>query len=99
MQESSCLVLISKHEGFGFPVLEAFSHNLPVLASDIPVLREIGQDGCLYANPKSPQDIAQKLEKITQDQNLRQNLIHQGQTRLENFDWQKCVEKTWQTAL
>jgi len=98
LQESSCLVLVSKNEGFGFPLLEAFSYNLPVLASDIQVLKEIGAAACLYAQSNSITDIAQKFEKIATDQDLRQELIRQGQARVKDFDWQKCVNKTWQTC-
>lgn len=98
LSESSCLAFISKHEGFGFPLLEAFSYDLPVLAADIAVLKEIGAAACLYANPNSIADIAQKLEKITTDQNLRQELIQRAKARLNDFDWQKCINKTWQAV-
>ncbi len=98
LSESSCLAFISKYEGFGFPLLEAFSYDLPVLAADIAVLKEIGAAACLYAKPDSIADIAQKLEKIAIDQNLRRELIQQGKARVKDFDWQKCTNKTWQTA-
>ncbi len=96
LSESSCLVLVSKYEGFGFPLLEGFSHQIPVLASNIPVLKEIGDNACLFVDPTSPEYIANGLEKITQDDNLRQELITQGKIRLKDFSWQKCVDDTWQ---
>jgi glycosyltransferase involved in cell wall biosynthesis len=88
------LVLVSEYEGFGLPLLEAFSYNLPVLASNIPILKEVGQSACLFVDPKSPLDIAQGLEKITQDNGLRQDLITQGQLRLKDFSWQTCTDQT-----
>jgi glycosyltransferase involved in cell wall biosynthesis len=39
----------SEKEGFGLPVVEAMACATPVLASDIPVLREIGGEACAYA--------------------------------------------------
>jgi len=96
LQESSCLVLVSKYEGFGIPLLEGFSYQLPVLASDIPVLKEIGQKACLFVNPQSPQAIADGLEKITQNQELRTKLIQSGIQRLQDFSWQKCIKQTWE---
>jgi len=96
LKQSSCLVLVSKYEGFGFPLLEGFSHHLPVLASDITVLKEVGQQACLFVNPQSPQSIAIGLQKITQNQKLRQHLIQLGVSRLKDFSWQKCIEQTWQ---
>ena len=38
----------SSDEGFGIPVLECFSNDLPVICSDIPIFREIGSDNVLY---------------------------------------------------
>lgn len=93
LRESVCLTLISKEEGFGFPILEGFDFGLPVLASDIPVLKEVGGEACLYVNPNSIEEIAQGLEKITSDENLRQNLIEQGRERLNSFSWQESAEK------
>ncbi|HPI67514.1 MAG TPA: glycosyltransferase family 1 protein [bacterium] len=93
LRESAALVLVSKEEGFGFPILEAFDFSLPVLASDIPVLKEIGGDACLYADPNSPLAIADKLEKIITDEKLQTDLIIAGHERLKNFDWPKTAEK------
>jgi glycosyltransferase involved in cell wall biosynthesis len=94
LQNSTALVLLSKYEGFGFPLLEAFSYQLPVLASDIPVLREVGQSACLFAHPDNPSEIAKKLESIIINKELRQQLILAGQQRLKQFDWEACVKKT-----
>jgi glycosyltransferase involved in cell wall biosynthesis len=96
LRESSCLVLVSKYEGFGFPLLEGFNYALPVLAADIPMLREIGQNACLYVKPDSIQDIAEGLEQIIGDNQLRQKLIQAGQLRLKDFSWQSCIEQTYQ---
>lgn len=93
LRESACLVLVSKEEGFGITTLEGFDFNLPVLASDIPVLREVGGEACLYVNPNSVEEIAQGLEKIVSDQNLRNNLIEQGREQLKKFDWKVAAEK------
>ncbi|NMC51229.1 glycosyltransferase family 4 protein [Candidatus Kuenenbacteria bacterium] len=93
LRESAVLVLVSKEEGFGFPILEAFDFGLPVVASDIPVLREIGGDACLYAKPDSPEDIATSLEKIISDEKLQAQLITAGHDRLKQFNWPDTAEK------
>jgi glycosyltransferase involved in cell wall biosynthesis len=46
---ASALVLPSRDEGFGLPLLEALAAGTPVVASDLPVLREVGGDAVSYA--------------------------------------------------
>lgn len=93
LSESSALILVSKEEGFGMPLLEAFDFGLPVVASDIPVLLEVGGEACLYVNPDAPEDIANKLSEIMSDKKIQQNLIIAGQERLKEFDWEKTAQK------
>jgi len=45
---ADCLVLASKGEGFGLPIIEAAQFGVPIIARDIPVFREVGGDGVFY---------------------------------------------------
>jgi len=99
LQESNCLVLVSHEEGFGFPILEAWDYNLPVLTSNIPVLREVGGNACLYTDPDSPENIAQKLETLTFDEHTRAKLKEWGSERLKNFSWPTAAQKYLQEIL
>ena len=45
---ASAVLVTSESEGFGLPVIEALACGAPVVASDIPVLREVGGEACLY---------------------------------------------------
>ncbi len=96
LKSSSALVLLSKYEGFGFPILEAFDYQLPVLAADIPVLREVGGEACLFAPPSDLSVIAKKMESIIINKELRQSLIQTGQERLLLFSWAHCIKQTQQ---
>ncbi len=49
-----CVAFATLREGFGLPTIEAFQHGTPVIASDIPVLREVGGQFCRYFDPHSP---------------------------------------------
>ncbi|OGG92413.1 hypothetical protein A3H03_03355 [Candidatus Kuenenbacteria bacterium RIFCSPLOWO2_12_FULL_42_13] len=102
LAESACLALVSEEEGFGFPILEAFDFGLPVVASDIPVLREIGGDACMYVNPDSPESIAQGLEMVLAETCravFLQEKIEKGRERLKKFSWQKTAEKIFREML
>ena len=57
-QAASCFVFPSRYEGFGLPVVEAMACFCPVVAADIPALREICGDAAIFCNPMLPEDIA-----------------------------------------
>jgi glycosyltransferase involved in cell wall biosynthesis len=47
-RRAACVLLPSESEGFGLPVIEAMACGTPVVASDLPVLREVGGDAACY---------------------------------------------------
>ncbi|RKH00973.1 glycosyltransferase [Corallococcus carmarthensis] len=47
-RRASAVLIPSEAEGFGLPVIEALACGASVVASDLPVLREVGGDACLY---------------------------------------------------
>lgn len=61
---ASALIMPSYYEGFGLPIVEAMHFNIPIIASDIPVLREIGKDYISYFNPYDSNDIKDKMSQI-----------------------------------
>lgn len=63
---ASALVMPSLYEGFGLPIVEAMHFNIPIIASNIPVLKEIGKDYISYFNPYDPNSIKEKMNFIIQ---------------------------------
>jgi glycosyltransferase involved in cell wall biosynthesis len=55
------LLFISLGEGFGYPIIEAFATGLPVIASDIPVVREVAGNAAKLVNPTDPEEIARTV--------------------------------------
>lgn len=94
LKNADVFVYSSFYEGFGFPVLEAQAVGVPVIASDIPVFKEILRDTVLLVNPCKPEEIAEAIYKIIDNQELRQNLIERGYKNTEKFNWLDCAKKT-----
>ncbi len=63
-RHSKALICPSFVEGFGLPIVEALNYGLPVLASDIPVHREVGKDFCAYFNLDDPACLAKMIIDI-----------------------------------
>jgi len=63
-EKAKAFVFPSAAEGFGLPIVEALRHGLPVLASDIPIHREIGRDDCAFFAPSRPQALAKLVLDI-----------------------------------
>jgi glycosyltransferase involved in cell wall biosynthesis len=87
-------VFPSFYEGFGLPLLESMASKTPIVASHTSSIPEIGGDACLYFDPHSPQDIAQKIGFLLQDEAKRQELIAKGSERIKQFSWGKMAEQT-----
>jgi len=86
-------VFPSLYEGFGIPILEAMSQNVPVAASDIPSLEEVGGNAYAKFNPRDLDEIAEKLYTVCMDENLRKKLINLGRSRVKFFSWEKSAKR------
>lgn len=91
-QSSTAFVFPSLEEGFGFPLLQAFQAGCPVICSDLPVLREVGENAVLYADPKDPKAFAKHMIKLIEDPESAAVLSLKGKKRLEHFSWGKAAK-------
>ncbi len=88
------VALPSFYEGFGLPAVEAMRAGAPLLASDIPVLREVAGDAALYAPPDRPDLWADRAGELLADAGLRAELRRKGLERAKRFDWERAAEET-----
>ena len=93
-KNADCYVFPSLYEGFGLPLLEAFSTNTPVACSNKACLPEIGTNAVATFSPIDPQDIAHQVNKILTDEEFRNKLIANGQQRLKDFSFEKMAKET-----
>ncbi|MHC5011058.1 MAG: glycosyltransferase family 4 protein [Planctomycetota bacterium] len=75
----------ARSEGFGYPVLEAMAAGVPVVASRIAALEEVGADAALFVPPEDPVALATALRRATDDESLRASLIGAGRRRADAF--------------
>jgi glycosyltransferase involved in cell wall biosynthesis len=88
------LVYPSRMEGFGFPVAEAMASGCPVIASDLPELRELGQDAATYVAPDDRPGLARALTALLDDPERRRAMSARGRELAARLTWASCGEAT-----
>jgi glycosyltransferase involved in cell wall biosynthesis len=88
------LVFPSHYEGFGLPVVEAQAHGLPVIASDIPVLREVAGDGAIFVPEGDHLALARAMKCLTDDDSLFFDLSERARINAARFSWDKAAQET-----
>jgi len=91
---AEALTYPSLAEGFGIPVLEAMACGTPVLASPRGALPEVGGDAVLWVEPEDEEAIANGIERILADSELRGRLRAAGLQRAAGFDWNETAKGT-----
>jgi glycosyltransferase involved in cell wall biosynthesis len=91
---SSCFAFIypSYYEGFGLPVLEAMSCGAAVITSNTSSLPEVGGDAVLYIDPRSKENLIEKMELLMDHPSLIQELRIKSKERSKIFSWDKAAE-------
>jgi glycosyltransferase involved in cell wall biosynthesis len=85
---AAALVLPSVDEGFGRPVLDAMARGVPVIASDIPAIRELtGSAAALVGDPVDPTRWRTAIARTLEDESLLRELGERGSARAEEFAW------------
>ena len=81
-------VLPSLHEGFGIPAVQAMSVGLPLVASEIPALREVAGNGAIFVrDPLSPAEWGDAVLRLEREPQLRARTIEQGLRQSDSYNW------------
>lgn len=87
-------VFPSFYEGFGFPLLEAFSCGAAVVTSNVSSCPEIASDAALTVAPDRPEEIADAIEQIIHNQDLKKNLQQKAFKRALDFSFINTAKRT-----
>ena len=88
---ASGLLMPSRYEGFGLPILDAFACGVPVLTSNVSSMPEVAGDAAVYCDPQDPGSIARGIEELLNPRKAAE-LVRRGHARLALFSWERTAE-------
>ena len=93
------LTYVPYFEGFGIPIIEAMSCDVPVITSNITSMPEVAGEAALYVDPFSEESISSAMMLIDTDESLRQTLISKAKLQREKFSWDKTANALWDSMM
>lgn len=90
------LAFPSRYEGFGLPVIEAQAHGTPVIAADIPVLREVAGEGALFFAAEDANALAGHMYALLHDDTLFSTMSAKALHNQQRYNWQTAASQTEQ---
>lgn len=93
---ATALTLVSHHEGFGFPPLEALACGTPAIVSDLPVFAETLGDAAVRVSLDTPDRLAESLVYLEGNESARRELVRKGRSALNRLTWQRAAAETYE---
>ncbi|GAB5556588.1 MAG: hypothetical protein SchgKO_08010 [Schleiferiaceae bacterium] len=95
LASATALYFPSLFEGFGIPIIEAFSTDTPVITSNTTSMPEVAGDAALYVDPYNTEDMVNALTEVATKPEVRNELIKKGRIQRERYSWDVSAEKAW----
>ena len=94
LSNATALLFPSLYEGFGIPPLEAMVNGCPVIASDIPPVREVCGDAASYFDPHNPEQLAAAMKAVlSESYSVRKQRVRRGAQRAAMFSWEDSARQ------
>lgn len=95
-RHARALLMPSLYEGFGLPIVEAFSQATPVLTSNRGAMKEVAGNAALLVDPEDVSGMAEAMRQLTEDHTMVEELQDRAGSRGRVFSWDKAAQETRQ---
>jgi glycosyltransferase involved in cell wall biosynthesis len=96
LQHARMLAFPSLYEGFGLPLIEAMSYDIPVACSNVAALPEVAGNAARLFDPRNLSEVGTALKEVLFDETLRARLIAAGRLNARRFSWERTAWLTLQ---
>lgn len=93
MQEAKLICFPTLYEGFGLGIIEAQLRKKNIVASDIPVLREVSGDKAIFFDPQNHNQLAEEIRRVFEQKSYDRCLIEKGFSNATSWNWEKHAQK------
>ena len=94
LKGATLAVIPSLYEGFCLPMVEAMACGIPTVVSNNSCFPEISGNALVYFDPLSIEDMADKIESVLFDSQVRERISRRGIERATEFSWDRCGRET-----
>jgi glycosyltransferase involved in cell wall biosynthesis len=96
-RHARALAFVSRFEGFGIPLLEAFHTGTPAVTSRAASCPEVAAGAAVLVDEMDPESIAHGIRSLLEDADLARTLVQKGHARATRYSWANAIETTLQT--
>ena len=93
LKENDILLMVSKYEGFGMPILEAQASGMAVITSNIEPLKTVAGKQSILVNPNNPNEIKKKIKKLISNKEYYLKNIENGKRNSLNYNSKLVYKK------
>jgi glycosyltransferase involved in cell wall biosynthesis len=91
--KAEIFIFPSLYEGFGFPIVEAFSCGCPVISSNTSSIPEVAGNAALLIDPHNGAQLRDAVLSLLANQSRREELRLRGYKQVMKFNWADCAAR------
>jgi glycosyltransferase involved in cell wall biosynthesis len=100
LKASEGLIYVSLFEGFGLPIIEAMSENVPVITSNVSSMAEVAGNAAITVSPDNVDEIAEAIKLLAGGGDFVEQLKKAGKVQIKKYSWDdtaqhiyRCLQK------